>query len=92
MDEVLYARRAECTWRRTLDGVLVLAAKADAPVHIGGSGALAWDLLSEPMTMTELIAGLTDAYDLRPEVLVGDIARLVDQLVQLGVVSVTRSS
>jgi len=85
MDEVLYSRRADCMWRRTLDGVLALASQADAPVHIGGSGALAWGLLSEPLTLRELIIGLADAYSLPPESLFEDITELVDRLVQLGV-------
>lgn len=44
-----WQRAPEVLWRSTSLGPVVLAPTADTPDHLGGLGALVWELLDEPM-------------------------------------------
>jgi hypothetical protein len=55
-------------------------------VSLTGTGVALWELLSEPMDLTELSAVLSQAFATQREVIAADIRPVLDELVQRGVV------
>jgi hypothetical protein len=55
-------------------------------VSLTGTGVALWELLSEPMDLTELSAMLSQAFATQREVIAADIRPVLDELVQRGVV------
>ena len=84
--EIVWRRRDDVSWRRSIDAVVLQAAGADEPVTLPGTAAAVWDLLAEPGTLAVLVATLADAYGTDPSVITADVAGLLEQLVGLGAV------
>jgi hypothetical protein len=88
-------RRAErVLWRRTLAGVVVLPARADAvpgseagvprPVALQGPAAGIWELLSVPMTHGALVTALATEYGVYEEQVATDVGGALEVLLELG--------
>ncbi|MFA5885699.1 MAG: PqqD family protein [Acidimicrobiia bacterium] len=77
---VVYARRDDVLWRRSLDSVVLLPVGADEPVSLPGTGAAVWDLLAEPSTLPELVDALVDVYGGDPSTIERDVAALLERL------------
>jgi hypothetical protein len=71
-------------WRRTMDGVVVLPAHAEEPIALLGPAASVWELLAQPLTAAELVAGLADHYGVAPEHVSGEISATLDGLLRRG--------
>ena len=71
-------------WRRTMDGVVVLPAHAEEPIALLGPAASVWELLAQPLTAAELVAGLADRYGLAPEHVTSEINATLDGLLRRG--------
>jgi hypothetical protein len=81
--DAVWRRRDDVLWRRTLDAVLLFPPGADEPLTVAGSGALVWDLLAEPATLTELVDALASVYGDDPDtraVIERDVATLLTDL------------
>jgi hypothetical protein len=88
VSDVVWRRRDDVLWRRSLDAVILLPVGVDEPVTLPGTGASVWDLLEEPATLAELVATLTDAYDdADPTVVEDDVRALLAELEALGAVA-----
>jgi len=88
MSEVVWRRRDDVLWRRSLDAVILMPVGADEPVTLPGTGASVWDLLAEPATLAELVATLADAYDRAdPSVVEHDVRVLLAELEAFGAVA-----
>ena len=67
----LWCRADRVLWRRTLAGVVVLPTnRATEPVALRGPAAGIWELLAQPMTAADLVAG--------------DVGGALDLLLELG--------
>jgi len=88
MSEVVWRRRDDVLWRRSLDAVILMPVGAEEPVTLPGTGAAVWDLLEEPATLAELVAILADAYDdADPAAVDHDVRALLAELERLGAVA-----
>lgn len=86
--DAVWRRRADVSWRRSIDAVVLMPAGAAEPAALPGTAGSVWDLLAEPATLAELVAALAVAYAVDPAVITADVAGLLAQLVELGAVEV----
>ena len=91
-ETALLARVPEALSRRLLDGVLVLAPDMAEPMHISTPGETLWALLSEPITVAELVGVLAEVYGATPETVRADILPVLRELQDAGAVQVTPAS
>jgi Coenzyme PQQ synthesis protein D (PqqD) len=82
-EEPRWRRRPDALWRRSLDAVIVLPLGADEPITLTGTGPALWELLSEPCTVPQLAAVLSEAYHEAPATVEADVRPVVDELVRL---------
>ena len=88
-----------CAFRRA-DGVLatrqgeelvLLDTRGERYYTLNDVGAVAWDLLSEPVTCAEIVEAIRSEFDVSaapdPAIVVRDVSRLVEQLAAAGLVS-----
>jgi Coenzyme PQQ synthesis protein D (PqqD) len=66
--------------------VVLLAAGADEPVTIGGSGGVVWSLLDRPRTVAELTNLLVERFPSDGDAVQHDLVPLLERLVELGAV------
>jgi hypothetical protein len=86
--DVVWRRREDVLWRRSLDAVILLPVGADDPVTLPGTGASVWDLLEEPASLAELVTTLAEAYDhADPSAVEHDVSALLAELETLGAVT-----
>lgn len=71
--DTLLERAPTALWRVVLDGVLVLAAADDEPLHVSSPGDVIWQLVAEPITFGALTDVLADLYDLSSATVQADI-------------------
>lgn len=73
---------------RELSGETVLL-NLESGIYYGldAVGTRVWRLLARGLTVAEVCAALVEEYDVAPEVLRDDVARLVEELRQHGIVS-----
>jgi len=83
---LVYSRRSDVLWRRSLDAVVLLPAGADEPVTLPGTGAAVWDLLAEPVTLPDLVGTLTQVYGGDAATIERDVTGLLARLDALGAV------
>jgi len=82
-----YQRSPRAIWRATRQ-LLVAAVPPHPPTRIGGSAALVWAHLAEPVTVDALVARLADDAAAAPEVVRADVLALLAQLEPLGLLEV----
>jgi len=75
-------------WRYTADGVTVLPLDADAPFTLTGPGATLWGALRNPQTADTAAQTLAETYGVPVETAAAEVRPLLDQLVELGAVTV----
>lgn len=73
---VVWRRRDDVLWRRSIDAVVLLPVGTSEPVSLPGTGAMVWDLLAEPATLDELVTALAEVYE-------GDAATIARDVVDL---------
>lgn len=78
--EPRWRRRDTVLWRHGVDVVVLLPSARAEPVSLAGTGALVWDLLAEPATLSELVAALAEVYAAPPETIARDVAELLETL------------
>jgi hypothetical protein len=79
-------RREDVLWRRSLDAVILLPAGATEPVTLAGSGPAVWELLTAPVSVSELARELAARYAADPATVEADVVALLDRLRTLGVI------
>ena len=84
---VIWQRRGDVCWRRTLDAVIIIPSAADEPITLPDTGAAVWDLLAEPMTLDELVGTLSDVYGADPQTVERDVGALLLELEAHAVIS-----
>jgi hypothetical protein len=84
-----WVRRGDVGWRVTLDGLVLLPPRRSDPVTVAGSASAVWDLLAEPRSTTELAQCLSDRFGADPATIELDLAPLLVQLLDLGVIVAT---
>ena len=85
-DQVL--RRGAVLWRATLDGVLIRRPGADDVVRLGGTGASLWQALREPRRSDRVVAELAEIHGVDEATVAADLAPVVAELLERGVVEV----
>ena len=82
----VWRRRADASWRRSLDAVVLLPSGTEEPIVLPGTAAAVWDLLHEPRDQVGLVARLVDAYDADAGTVERDVVALLAHLESLGAV------
>lgn len=80
-----YRRVEETVWRHAHRTVLVLPVWHRDVLALDGAGAELWQLLAEPLTVDEAAHRLAEVYNARSDVIARDIAPLLDELADRGV-------
>lgn len=81
-----FVRDPEALWRRTIDQVAILSSEADDAILLGASGPHLWDLLSQPRSLDELVAGFTETFTVPASVIEEDLGPILEQLIDAGAV------
>ena len=81
--EVRWRRRESVLWRRAIDVVVILPDGAGEPVSLPGTGAMVWELLAEPASLSELVTTFTEVYPDDPGTIARDVAVLLESLESL---------
>jgi hypothetical protein len=81
-----YWRRPDVLWRRSLDAVILLPPLGDDPVTLAGTGPAIWELLTAPISVTQLVRLLAVVYGVDRHVIESDVVPVLDELVALGAV------
>lgn len=84
--ESLFERAPGVLWRRSLDGVLVLAPGENAPLHISPPGDGIWELLAQSTTADQLTDCLANLYDVGDDVVQADVRRVLATLWDVGAI------
>jgi hypothetical protein len=79
-------RNAAALWRRTLEGVVVLAAGSDEVELLAPPADEIWSALARPVDIDELAAALASDHAASADVVLADVERFVEQLVVRGLV------
>ena len=87
-----WRRRESVLWRHAIDVVVILPAGADEPVSLAGTGALVWDLLAEPASLSELVAAFAEVYPDDPGTIERDVAALLESLASLDAIETTEAA
>jgi hypothetical protein len=69
-------------WRQATDRVLLLHASDGELVSLAGTGVALWDLLVEPMELSELVSVMSRGYGVDSEVVESDLRPVLDELVE----------
>lgn len=83
---VEYRRAAGAVWRHGHGGVLVLVEPGRDVVVLSGGAADVWSALAEPRTVDDIGRTLATTYTRLADEMTADVAPLVDDLVERGVV------
>ena len=68
---------------RQLDDAILVRARGAGSVHsLSGAGTEIWRLLATPMTVDELVAGLSEVFGIRSDDIGDDVRRILDDLVR----------
>lgn len=81
-----WRRRADVSWRESIDGVVVQAPSAADPSVLAGTAAAVWRLLAEPVTVDDLVDTLAEVYGGDRAVIARDVEALVERMQVLAVV------
>jgi hypothetical protein len=87
---VVWCRRDDVLWRRSMDAVALLPVGASEPVTLPGTGAAVWDLLEEPATLDELVAALTEVFVADRDTIARDVGDLLAELESLAAIEAAR--
>ena len=82
--DIVVARSPRVLWRSGPFGVVVLGPDSATPLVLEGTGAVLWEELGAPRSMTELAAGLAARYDVAADVVARDIEPVIDALLASG--------
>jgi hypothetical protein len=85
---VHYSRGKRVLWRQAADRVLLLPATDGELVSLTGTGVALWELLVEPVELSELSAVMATAYHTDPQVIAADVLPLLEDLARRGLVEV----
>lgn len=80
MSHQRWVRAEEVLWRYTEAGVVLLPREAEEPVLLGGSGAKIWELLTEPLSLSELTDRLAGIYAVEPASIENDVHATLTEL------------
>ena len=86
-----WQRNPAALWRRSLDGVVLLAPGADEPIVLSGGGPAVWEGLAEPITLDGLVEDLARAHRADLDAVRRDVRSLIDLFAVSGVAEQIRS-
>ena len=78
-------RRADVLWRATMDAVLIRPPGASELTKLAGTGRSLWAVLEEPASFDDVVARLATAYAAEIDEVAADVAPVIDDLVERGV-------
>jgi Coenzyme PQQ synthesis protein D (PqqD) len=90
--QVRYRRADDVVWRQARNGVLVRPLSGAAVITLAGTGDGLWQQLAKPMTIDELAAGLAELYGARPDQVLQELAQVLDDLVDRGVLTLVTTA
>jgi coenzyme PQQ synthesis protein D (PqqD) len=81
-----FRRNGQVLWRRTGDGAILAHVDDDGFERLSPTGAAVWELLAEPTTIETVSAELAEVFEGTEAAIDGDVATIIDQLVERGLV------
>ena len=77
-----WVRAAGTLWRNSGDTVILLpdAREGQIPLVMSGSAVLVWELLADPVTLSELAAELAAVYEMEAPVIAADLEPILEVL------------
>jgi hypothetical protein len=77
-----WVRAAGTLWRNAGETVVLLPAAEErpTPLVVSGSAAVIWELLAEPVTLSELAAKLAAIYEVEAQVIERDLSPVLEGL------------
>jgi hypothetical protein len=79
-------RAPDALWRELADGVLLLSPTLEQPIAVLGPGVDAWDVLAEPVDITDLSAELARRYGIAPDEVRRDIEPVLAELARASLI------
>ena len=79
-----FRRNGRVLWRRTGDGAILAHVEGDDFERLSPTGAAVWELLAEPTTVEAVSAELAEVFQGTEGTIDGDVATIIDQLVERG--------
>jgi hypothetical protein len=79
-------RRADVLWRRVAGGILIRRRGIDETVMLSGTGVELWGEIGSPVAVGQLARRLADTHDAEVATVAADLATVLDDLVERGVV------
>jgi hypothetical protein len=83
-------RNPAVLWRRIASGVVLLTPDAEDAIEVTGSGARLWELLAEPISVSEIAAQLAEEHRTEKAIVQRDLAPVLDALTSQGAIEVVR--
>jgi hypothetical protein len=89
-DEAVYTHAPDVIYRSFGPTVMVRVASSRGLLRLDGAGAALWTTLQSPRTLTASAESLAEMFEAPGDEVRQDIGRLVEELVELGALQVTR--
>lgn len=87
----MYTRRPGIIVKSLEDEVLLIDEVTDSIFNLNQMGTAVWNLLNEPRTIEEIVVVLQAAFpDISPEIIKKDTNRLLERLVDKGLLQIER--
>jgi hypothetical protein len=83
---VRYSRGKRVLWRKAADRILLLPATDGELVSLTGTGVALWELLTEPIELSDLSAVMATAFAVEPHVIAADLLPILEDLTRRGLV------
>jgi hypothetical protein len=87
-EAVLYRQSRSVLWRNVGNDVLLATPDGDEFDQLSETGSTVWRLLDQPLSLTELVSLLSDAYGEAPQRIASDVQPLLTNLIELGSIEV----
>lgn len=85
--EKWWSRRPDVLWRRLDGGLLLLPLAADEPALLDGVAPVIWDLLAEPVSISDAVDVLAEVFDADATIVERDLREFLETLHDLGAVA-----
>ena len=90
-EEAHYEKNPAFIFRKIVDEMVLVpvhqdVSRMDCIYTLNGVGAFVWERLDGRPTQAELLAGMTAEYDADPEVIAGDLANFLREMMTIGAI------
>ena len=80
MERTYQLRKAELTWRKVGDAVVILDLSDSSYLSVSGAGRVIWDRLDGGATLAELVIAVMEVFDVSEALAASDTSSFLDSL------------